>query len=111
MKRDFDFDKMGKRMPYTVPDGFFTDMENDIRMKIGESAAKNARKDRTLMRIAATALTAAAAAIGLLLILGGEFHAVYPTSFAEVERAFGNLTAEEQTYLFSIYQDDIFINE
>lgn len=30
MKEKFDFDRIGKRMPYTTPDGFFDDMENSI---------------------------------------------------------------------------------
>ena len=30
MNKDFDFDKVGKRMPYTTPDGFFDKLEDDI---------------------------------------------------------------------------------
>jgi len=30
MNPDFDFDKVGKRMPYKVPDDFFSKMEKDI---------------------------------------------------------------------------------
>jgi len=29
-KQDFDFDRPDKRMPYTVPDGFFADLESKI---------------------------------------------------------------------------------
>lgn len=27
MKEDFDFDRVGKRLPYTAPDGFLDDMK------------------------------------------------------------------------------------
>ena len=30
MKRDFDFDRIGKRLPYTAPEGFLDDMENNV---------------------------------------------------------------------------------
>lgn len=30
LKRDFDFDRPAKRLPYTVPDGFFADLESRI---------------------------------------------------------------------------------
>ena len=30
MEKEFDFDKIGKRMPYQTPDGFFDEMEENI---------------------------------------------------------------------------------
>ena len=30
MNKDFDFDKVGKQMPYTTPEGFFDKLEEDI---------------------------------------------------------------------------------
>ena len=33
MKKDFDFDRVGKRLPYTVPDDFFAKLEDDIDRK------------------------------------------------------------------------------
>ena len=32
-------------------------------------------------------------------------------SFSHVERAFANLSQEDQTYLLAVYQEDIFMNE
>lgn len=34
MQEPFDFDKVGKRMPYTVPDGFFDQMEANIMKEV-----------------------------------------------------------------------------
>ena len=30
MEKEFDFNRIGKRMPYTTPEGFFNKMEADI---------------------------------------------------------------------------------
>ena len=30
INKEFDFDKIGKRMPYTTPEGFFNNLEDDI---------------------------------------------------------------------------------
>ncbi|MDO4181490.1 MAG: hypothetical protein Q4D36_09415 [Bacteroidales bacterium] len=111
MKRDFDFNKVGKRMPYTVPDNFFTEMEDNVYLELNAQPPVKTRRHRTFMRMAITALTTAAATVALVLILDKGPHAVHTTGFAEVEQAFGNLGAEDQVYLFSVYQDDIFMNE
>ena len=36
MKEDFDFDRVGKRLPYTAPDGFLDDMENNVWKHLGQ---------------------------------------------------------------------------
>ena len=115
MKEKFDFDRVGKRMPYTVPNDFFAEMEANVRQELEKqpsAGVKGVKKPRPYMRIVMTALTTAAAVAALVLVLNRSVHVPHPVvGFAEVEQAFGNLTAEDQTYLFSIYQDDIFMNE
>lgn len=34
MNKDFDFDKVGKRMPYQVPDCFFDQLESKDRKSV-----------------------------------------------------------------------------
>ena len=112
MKEKFDFDRVGKRMPYTVPDDFFAEMEANVRQKLEKQPATGVKKPRPYMRIVMTALTTAAAVAALVLVLNRSVHVTHPVvGFAEVEQAFGNLAAEDQTYLVSVYQDDIFMNE
>ena len=36
MEKDFDFNSIGKRMPYQVPDGFFDQLEKDVWKEIKE---------------------------------------------------------------------------
>ena len=35
MKKDFDFDDIGKRTPYTTPDGFFEDVQRKVMERTG----------------------------------------------------------------------------
>ena len=36
MKENFDFDRIGKRLPYTAPDGFLDDVENSVMQRINQ---------------------------------------------------------------------------
>ena len=48
MKKDFDFDDIGKRTPYTTPDGFFEDVQRKVmerKMCIRDSAEAD-KKER-----------------------------------------------------------------
>lgn len=56
MKKDFDFDDIGKTMPYLTPDHFFEEMQDKI---IGEIGYKK-HKRRRIIAIAVTTLTTAA---------------------------------------------------
>ena len=51
MKTDFDFDRPGKRMPYTVPDGFFEQMEEDILRELDRRETA-VQKSRRFLRLA-----------------------------------------------------------
>ena len=121
--KEFDFDRIGKRMPYTTPDGFFDNLEDDIweevkdgcqekgNDKIVTIGARHARyksaKSPLLMQI----VIAAAASIVLLLAFNMYFTKSNSASFNDVDQAFSQLTADDQAFLLDIYQDDVFINE
>ena len=36
MKKDFDFDDIGKRTPYRTPDGFFEDVQRKVMERAGD---------------------------------------------------------------------------
>lgn len=106
MNTDFDFGKIGKRMPYKVPDKFFSEMEKNVRKKTQSPAKRCATVYR---RVAVAALSAAAAAAILFSLNTGT--AKSPgTGIDDVEQAFGKLSYEDQTILLDFYQEDIFIN-
>lgn len=125
MIQEFDFDKMGKRVPYTTPDGFFDKLEEDIwkevkddylvttseknslPMTVGESKAKKPYKLRVAMRC----VLALAASVVIAFIINMNFTKQDAASFNDVDQAFSQLTTDDQAYLLNIYQDDVFINE
>ena len=45
MNKDFDFDKVGKRMPYQVPDCFFDQLESNVMQEVKSEVAV-AKKSR-----------------------------------------------------------------
>lgn len=92
-------------MPYRVPDTFFEDVENEIIAK----AQKRHRK-HNILKIMYRGV-AVAAALALLFIVGNPGAFSHKTDFAEIAQAFDGLSDADQSYLFEIYQDDIFINE
>lgn len=132
MEKEFDFDKIGKRMPYQTPDGFFDEMEENVwnevkgdlldkaddaglQDKAGktEQIALKPKRRISRLRILVGALSIAAS-IALVLILYPR-HSQVPQQpvdgLAQVEKAFSNLSPADQAYMLQVYQEDVFINE
>ena len=108
MNKEFDFDKIGKQMPYTTPDGFFDHLEEDIWKEVKNDCQK---EKPAKMRILMRSMIAVAASIALLLVINMNFSTPASTSVNDVDQAFSQLTTDDQAYLLSIYQEDVFINE
>lgn len=103
---NFDFNRIGKKTPYRVPDDFFDSIEQSIL-----SAAAPRPRRRSLLKYAA-GITATAAAVALLLTVSGK--ATIDGNRAggtELAQAFDNLSDSDRDCLLEIYQDDIFINQ
>ena len=101
MEQNYDFSKIGKQMPYTVPDGFFDELEENVMSKCTQRA-----------RIIRTAL-AIAACIVLLLVVKKALPQGNDTStddFENVELAFNNLSTDDQDYLLEVYQEEQFLD-
>ena len=141
MEKEFNFDKIGKRMPYQTPDGFFDEMEENIWNEVkgdllgkGDKAESKGLENVSLsaeetsqahkialkpkrrisrLRILVGALSIAAS-IALVLILYPR-HSQVPQpqvdGLAQVEKAFSNLSPGDQAYMLQVYQEDVFINE
>ena len=111
MEKEFDFNRIGKRMPYKTPEGFLDEMEANVWREVQDELPKAHHKRKTFrLRVFAGAM-AVSASIALLLV----FHPFSPKeetdSFSHVEQAFANLSQEDQAYMLAIYQEDIFMNE
>ena len=110
----FDFNDVGKRMPYQVPDGFFSSMEEKIMQQVADVPLEDAPAHgkshfnilwRTLISTAAVA----AIVIGLWVVLQPKDSAA--ADFAAVEKAFDQLSPEDQAFLLQVYEDDAFMDE
>lgn len=133
MSKDFDFDRIGKRLPYTTPEGFLDDMEKQVWERVKdeitpahvqetftplfmyervkdektETPSKPKRNYRLWYSISGGLV---AATVALLLVIN-----ILPdhskNDFEKIEQAFANLSSSDQDYLFTTYQYDLFMNE
>ena len=106
MKKDFEFDMVGKRLPYTVPDGFFDQMERNVMAKVGR-----VRKRRIFMTIyAPVAVTVATAAA---VLLGVVFHTPSYNNLqlatASTENLLLGMTDEEVSEMNNTLSADYFL--
>lgn len=106
MNTEFDFNNIGKREPYKVPENFFQSLEDNIIRK--NTAAK--RRSISPWRI----ILASAASIAVIISVAvstGISSTHNGCDIEDVEREFSQLSAADQEYLIEVYQDDIFINQ
>ena len=117
----FDFGKVGKRMPYSTPEGFFKEMEANILEQVKNDKPAPVRiqpKKRTLRKVIWTAAIAVAASVAVLLVLNIDFaapHSSLPSQadneMQAVDQAFAQLSSADQAYLLDVYQEDVFLDE
>ena len=117
----FDFDQVGKRMPYSTPEGFFKEMEANILEQVKDDKQVPVRrqpKKRPLMKVIWAAAMAVAASVAVLLVLNIDFmapHSSLPSQAGNemqaVDQAFAQLSSADQAYLLSVYQEDVFLDE
>lgn len=110
MEKDFDFNRIGKRMPYRTPEGFLDEMEANIWKEVQGELPQTYKRKTYRLRIFATSL-AVAASIALLLVFSPVSYKGQSDSFSKVEQAFANLSQQDQAYMLSVYQEDLFMNE
>ena len=117
MKKDFDFDDIGKRTPYCTPDGFFEDMQRRVMERAG---VKQRRKSHLKLIVSAVVMMAAILA-GFLFVpsLRQTNDVKSPSSILAVDRSNGTdavdkwikeLSDEELEELVSFSENDIFLN-
>ena len=106
MEQNSDFSKIGKQMPYTVPDGFFDKLEENVMKECAPTKPR-------VIRMAIRAALAIAACIALFLVVKKNLPQGSDTStddFENVELAFNNLSTEDQAYLLEVYQEEQFMD-
>lgn len=127
MNSEYDFTRVGKQMPYNVPKGFFDDMEEKVWQQVKDDVdglgnpsfsrlGKSPFPQTTKRPVSQTTkwVLAIAASIALLIIFNFQssiFNSSSAPSMGDIEQAFAQLTTEDQDYLLTIYQDDVFMDE
>ena len=120
-------EKLKKRLPYSVPDGFFDVMEDNVMAKIKADAGINVGGDKadTQMRdkqyrkttthtrtISLSILAMAASLLLLFTIFSQSTKTVQQTNGMEsIDKAFSQLNTDDQAFLMEIYDDDMFLDD
>ena len=120
-------EKLNKRLPYSVPDGFFDVMEDNVMAKIKADAGINVGGDKadTQMRdkqyrkttkhtrtISLSILAMAASLLLLFTIFSQSTTTAQQTNGMEsIDMAFSQLNADDQAFLMEIYDDDMFLDD
>lgn len=105
MEKDFDFESIGKRMPYKIPADTFGMMENGVLRTLREDVKR--KPAHGILRRYIIAGLAVAACIASFVIL----RPAEPDPLSQVDIAYNNLSADDQEYLLEVYQEDILINQ
>ena len=114
-----DFEQVGKRMPYNVPDEFFDKFEENVMEDVRgqKDDVREVVNRNKAMRIALRAAIAVAAALALFFVVRATLLQSEPVlasadDFESVELAFNNLSTEDQDFLIQVYEeDDVLIND
>lgn len=120
-------EKLNKRLPYSVPDGFFDVMEANVMAKIKADAGINVGGDKadTQMRdkqyrkttkhtrtISLSILAMAASLLLLFTIFSQSTKTAQQTNGMEsIDKAFSQLNTDDQAFLMEIYDDDMLLDD
>lgn len=117
MDKNFDFNQVGKRMPYSTPDDFFAKMQSNILDAVQDSSPKVTdvkTKKRHVRKWLWSVSLSAAAAVAAMFVVGMHLFSSKPSvascSMHDVEQAFTQLSESDQAYILDVYQDDVFLN-
>jgi hypothetical protein len=116
MEKTFDFEKIGNRMPYSVPDDFFTKLEESVmdEVKVQKSEATALPERNKTVIIAIRSLLAIAATVALFFVVQPTLtknDTISADDYASVELAFNNLSSDDQDFLVAVYENEEFIND
>ena len=120
-------EKLNKRLPYSVPDGFFDVMEANVMAKTKADAGINVggdkadtqmrdkqyRKTTTHTRTISLSILAMAASLLLLFTIFSQSTktAQQTNGMESIDKAFSQLNADDQAFLMEIYDDDMFLDD
>lgn len=108
MAGKFDFDNIGKRMPYTLPPETYEEMAANI-FPILKKERKTLRKRRIIRWCSISGIAAAACVALLLMVKPAPVMQTDPLT--QIDVAYSHLSDADQEYLLEIYNEDFFLNQ
>lgn len=109
MEKDFRLEKIGKRMPYRMPEGFMEEMKTNVLQGIQSDCVPQRAQSRFALGILFRSAVAAAAAVTLFVISFSTMQPKKANGYSDVEKAFDNLSYEDQSFMLETYNDDVFV--
>lgn len=106
--KQFDLGQVGKRMPYSVPDGFFDKLEENVMEEV-RGQKKDIRVEtghKKALVIALRSALAVAAAVTLFFAVEPLLPRHDADDFEATELAFNNLSTDDQEFLIQVYEDE-----
>ena len=97
---EIELEKMGKKTPYTVPEGFFEDMEERLMQEVEKK-----KRNLKTRNVALWTGFAVAASLALLLVLRQGFSKGDDGSFEQVEMAFNQLSDSDQELMLEYFDE------
>ena len=121
MDKEYDMNKVGKKMPFSMPEGFFDRVQENVLAEVAKEEKMKLSQERGAIRHRAkvhrmyVAVASLAASVCLAILVGkavmDQGHDTLPkTSMAPVDKAYDALTQEEQQELNSTYANDIYLS-
>jgi len=118
MSNEHDLEQVGKRMPYTAPEGWLDELEARVWQQIGEgepaeavTAVPEQRQGHGRRWLYALIGGVAAACIALVMVVKVVPHYREARNMEQIETAFAQLSNADQDYLLEVYEDDVLFDE
>lgn len=121
MDKEYNLERIGKRMPYSLPTDFFDQMQANVLAEVEKEEQLKAerKKHRHRARLVRLYLSAAAVAASICLVVVlakayfvGDSHksSAATVNTAQVDKAYDNLSTEEQEDLNATYANDVYLS-
>lgn len=121
MTNEYNLDRVGKKMPYQMPDGCFEQMQANVlaeveKVEMAKMILLHPSRRARLLRLYLTAASVAAC-ICVAVLVGRSFWSSSDSaapqhsaaSVASVDKAYDNLSNEEQQELNATYANDVYL--
>lgn len=118
MDREYNLDRVGKKMPFSMPEDFFDKMQANVLAQVAkEEQQKKKHPRKAMVRRIWLAAASVAAAVSVVLLIGNGVsvdssasqEVTLVASMAPVDKAYDQLSTEEQQEVYATYANDVLL--